>query len=93
VRLFDFRYVGSVDKKFHLTKPPHGSQSALVVIQVMVPAFGAAKIEIAAPDGVLNAVSAGKIDLTGRAFGHDIVDLARSRLRTGVPARQALADP
>jgi hypothetical protein len=41
----------------------------------MVPAFGAAKAEVAAPDGVLNPISAGKIDVTCRTFDHDIVDL------------------
>jgi hypothetical protein len=67
--------------------------SVLVLIQVMVPAFRAAKTEIPAPDGVLNAISAGKVNVTCRAFDHDVVDLPRRPLRAGLPARQALANP
>jgi hypothetical protein len=93
VRFLDFRYVGGVDKKLHLDEPPHGSQSVLVLIQVVVPAFWAAKAEIPAPDGVLDTLSAGEIDLAGRAFDHHIVDLARAALDASRTAGQALAEP
>jgi hypothetical protein len=67
--------------------------SILVLIQVVVPAFGAAKAEIPAPDGLLNALSAGEIDLAGRTFDHHIVDLARAALGAARSAGQALANP